>query len=113
MPTRDFWVGFITGTVVGAVGYRLYEQNNGQLQRLVQVQPLGAGGLTAGNQSALPSVIEETANVIKKGIENATDTTQMVLEKASDSTQSAVDSASKVVKELIGQMAEPRKNKSR
>lgn len=36
--TRDFWIGFVTGTVVGAVGYRLYEQNNGQLKRLVQAQ---------------------------------------------------------------------------
>lgn len=33
---RDFWIGFVTGTVVGAVGYRLYEQNGGQLSRLVQ-----------------------------------------------------------------------------
>ncbi|YCA43889.1 hypothetical protein M1E11_01275 [Bacillus sp. JZ8] len=29
-------MGFVSGTVVGAVGYRLYEQNGGQLQRLVQ-----------------------------------------------------------------------------
>jgi gas vesicle protein len=113
MPTRDFWIGFITGTVVGAVGYRLYEQNNGQLQRLVQVRPLEARGLTTGDQSSIPSVIETTANVIKKGIENATDATQMVLEKSGDSTQSAVDSASKVVKELIGHMEESRKNKTK
>ncbi|MBY0123768.1 hypothetical protein [Bacillus sp. S/N-304-OC-R1] len=33
---RDFLMGFVSGTVVGAVGYRLYEQNNGQLRSLVQ-----------------------------------------------------------------------------
>ncbi|MBY0214861.1 hypothetical protein [Priestia aryabhattai] len=36
MINRDFLMGFVSGTVVGAVGYRLYEQNAGQLQRLVQ-----------------------------------------------------------------------------
>ena len=35
---QDFLMGFLSGTVVGAVGYRLYEQNGGQLQRLVQPQ---------------------------------------------------------------------------
>lgn len=35
---RDFLMGFLSGTVVGAVGYRLYEQNGGQLQRLIQPQ---------------------------------------------------------------------------
>ena len=38
---KDFLMGFLSGTVVGAVGYRLYEQNGGQLQRLVQPQGLG------------------------------------------------------------------------
>ena len=33
---QDFLFGFVSGTVVGAVGYRLYEQNSGQLQRLLQ-----------------------------------------------------------------------------
>ena len=33
---QDFLLGFVSGTVVGAVGYRLYEQNSGQLQRLLQ-----------------------------------------------------------------------------
>ncbi len=33
---RDFLMGFVSGTVFGAVGYRLYEQNNGQLKSLVQ-----------------------------------------------------------------------------
>lgn len=48
MLTRDFWMGFITGTVVGAVGYRLIEQNNGQLQRLLHTEPLS---LAAGKGS--------------------------------------------------------------
>jgi gas vesicle protein len=109
MPTRDFWMGFITGTVVGAVGYRLYEQSNGQLQRLVQVQPLGQKVVIADHQPSIPSAIESTSNIIKKGIENATDATQRVLEKASDTTQSAIDSASKVVKEFIDHIAEPNK----
>jgi gas vesicle protein len=109
MPTRDFWIGFITGTVFGAVGYRLYEHNNGQLQRLVQVQPLGEEVVIADYQPSTPSTIESTSNIIKKGIENATDATQRVLEKASDTTQSAVDSTSKMVKEFIDHIAEPNK----
>ncbi|OEH85257.1 hypothetical protein BHU72_06420 [Desulfuribacillus stibiiarsenatis] len=32
----DFWYGFLIGTVTGAVGYRLYEQNRGQLHSLIQ-----------------------------------------------------------------------------
>ena len=54
---KDFLMGFLSGTVVGAVGYRLYEQNGGQLQRLVQPQ----GSLGAFNQNASsyqPSVEE-------------------------------------------------------
>jgi hypothetical protein len=37
---QDFLMGFVSGTVVGAVGYRLYEQNGAQLNRLVQDSPL-------------------------------------------------------------------------
>lgn len=42
---KDFLLGFVSGTVVGAVGYRLYEQNQGQLSQLIQnpisnIQPL-------------------------------------------------------------------------
>ncbi|MFC0524475.1 hypothetical protein ACFFGV_12945 [Pontibacillus salicampi] len=33
---KDFLMGFVSGTVVGAVGYRLYEQNQGQLSQLIQ-----------------------------------------------------------------------------
>lgn len=40
MPlNKDFLMGFVSGTVVGAVGYRLYEQNSGQLQNLIQQAP--------------------------------------------------------------------------
>lgn len=53
MINRDFLMGFVSGTVVGAVGYRLYEQNGGQLQRLVQ--PKQAYG---GQQTNQPSMEE-------------------------------------------------------
>ncbi|WP_257985141.1 hypothetical protein [Bacillus sp. T33-2] len=37
MPlNKDFLMGFVSGTVFGAVGYRVYEQNYGQLKNLVQ-----------------------------------------------------------------------------
>ncbi|USK34447.1 hypothetical protein LIT25_03470 [Bacillus sp. F19] len=36
---RDFLMGFVSGTVFGAVGYRVYEQNNGQLKNLIQQAP--------------------------------------------------------------------------
>ncbi|MED1472177.1 hypothetical protein [Bacillus salipaludis] len=54
---KDFLMGFLSGTVVGAVGYRLYEQNSGQLQRLVQ--PRGTFPQAAG--SFKPSVEELVA----------------------------------------------------
>ncbi|MCQ6276237.1 hypothetical protein JMM81_15015 [Bacillus sp. V3B] len=51
---NDFLMGFLSGTVVGAVGYRLYEQNGGQLQRLVQPQ----GTFNQTTSSYQPSVEE-------------------------------------------------------
>ena len=51
---QDFLMGFLSGTVVGAVGYRLYDQNSGQLQRLVQPQ----GSFNQGGPSYQPSVEE-------------------------------------------------------
>lgn len=51
---NDFLMGFLSGTVVGAVGYRLYEQNGGQLQRLVQPQ----GAFNQKAVSYQPSVEE-------------------------------------------------------
>ena len=54
---KDFLMGFLSGTVVGAVGYRLYEQNSDQLQRLVQ--PKGAFPQPAA--SFKPSVEELVA----------------------------------------------------
>lgn len=34
--TRDFLIGFLAGAVTGVVGYRVYEQNSGQLQRILR-----------------------------------------------------------------------------
>ncbi|APH04865.1 hypothetical protein [Bacillus weihaiensis] len=50
---KDFLMGFVSGTVVGAVGYRLYEQNSGQLQNLIQQ---GAPQLSFTPNKAEPSV---------------------------------------------------------
>ncbi|MBT2697231.1 hypothetical protein J7E79_07380 [Bacillus sp. ISL-40] len=59
MINRDFLMGFVSGTVVGAVGYRLYEQNGGQLQRLVQPNQPFRGA--QGASSYQPSVEELVA----------------------------------------------------
>ncbi|MBM4764526.1 hypothetical protein GNT69_19875 [Bacillus sp. B15-48] len=40
MMNKDFLMGFVSGTVVGAVGYRIYEQNQGQLSQLIQNNPM-------------------------------------------------------------------------
>lgn len=32
---RDFMMGFVSGAVCGAVGYKLYEENKGELQNLI------------------------------------------------------------------------------
>ncbi|MGR3774245.1 hypothetical protein ACT1UG_00515 [Bacillus paramycoides] len=60
---RDFLMGFVSGAVVGAVGYRLYEQNGGQLQRLVQPAGVFGEGVPqgAGAGSYQPSVEELVA----------------------------------------------------
>ncbi|MCW9134140.1 hypothetical protein OF830_25450 [Bacillus paramycoides] len=59
---RDFLMGFVSGAVVGAVGYRLYEQNGGQLQRLVQPNGVFGGGVPQqGAGSYQPSVEELVA----------------------------------------------------
>ena len=54
---KDFFMGFLSGTVVGAVGYRLYEQNGGQLQRLIQPQ----GAFNQTMSSYQPSIEELVA----------------------------------------------------
>lgn len=55
---KDFLMGFVSGTVVGAVGYKLYEENGGQLKSLIQ--PAGStfgGNLPAPeNESSEPSL---------------------------------------------------------
>ena len=58
---RDFLMGFVSGAVVGAVGYRLYEQNGGQLQRLVQPTGVFGEGVPQGAGSYQPSVEELVA----------------------------------------------------
>lgn len=55
--TKDFWYGFLAGAVTGAIGYRLYEQNSGQLQRLLQP----VLGQAAGTGSPNPSMEELVA----------------------------------------------------
>ncbi|WP_338448499.1 hypothetical protein R4Z09_20045 [Niallia oryzisoli] len=54
---KDFLMGFLSGTVAGAVGYRLYEQNGGQLQRLIQPQ----GAFNQTMSSYQPSLEELVA----------------------------------------------------
>ncbi len=54
---QDFLMGFVSGAVVGAVGYRLYEQNSGQLGRLIQPTG-GAMPFKQNSNSYRPSVEE-------------------------------------------------------
>ena len=55
---RDFWLGFVSGTVVGAAGYRLYEQNSGQLNNLIQQAPQ-FGCKTAHVQPTLEELVAQ------------------------------------------------------
>ncbi|MFB9760577.1 hypothetical protein [Ectobacillus funiculus] len=66
---KDFLMGFISGTVVGAVGYRLYEQNGGQLQRLVQPNGGFGGGFGQRPAAYQPSLEELVAQ--KERLEDA------------------------------------------
>ncbi|MGE8205667.1 hypothetical protein ACQKP0_14010 [Heyndrickxia sp. NPDC080065] len=56
---RDFLMGFLSGTVVGAVGYRLYEQNSGQLKRLVQPGSAYPQQPQAGYQPSIEEIIAQ------------------------------------------------------
>jgi hypothetical protein len=56
---QDFFMGFISGTVVGAVGYRLYEQNGGQLNNLVQASPFNMGMQALPSPTANEPSVEE------------------------------------------------------
>jgi len=56
---KDFLMGFLSGTVVGAVGYRLYEQNGGQLQRLVQPQGLGFNQTPSSYQPSVEELVSQ------------------------------------------------------
>ena len=53
---KDFLMGFVSGTVVGAVGYRLYEQNSGQLKSLIQQAPQIGGFGNSETTHAAPTV---------------------------------------------------------
>lgn len=55
---KDFLMGFVSGTVVGAVGYRLYEQNGGELKNLIQQAPQFAGFGETGSAQSEPTVEE-------------------------------------------------------
>lgn len=55
---KDFMMGFVSGTVVGAVGYRLYEQNSGQLKSLIQPQGGFSQFESIGGPAQQPSVEE-------------------------------------------------------
>jgi len=57
---KDFVMGFVSGTVVGAVGYRFYDQNSDQLKRLVQPGGVGAFSQQPGTNYQ-PSVEEVIA----------------------------------------------------
>jgi hypothetical protein len=59
MFNKDFITGFITGTVVGAVGYKLYEENGGQLQNLIQSAAFPSQNAPAAN--AQPTIEELVA----------------------------------------------------
>lgn len=56
---KDFLMGFLSGTVAGAVGYRLYEQNGGQLQRLVQPQGLGFNQTPSSYQPSVEELVSQ------------------------------------------------------
>lgn len=47
---NDFFMGFVSGTVVGAVGYRIYDQNGDQLNRLIQSQSFNMGNQGNNNR---------------------------------------------------------------
>lgn len=33
---KDFFIGFVSGTIVGATGYKLYEDNASELKKFVK-----------------------------------------------------------------------------
>ncbi|RBW68757.1 hypothetical protein [Bacillus taeanensis] len=59
---KDFLMGFLSGTVVGAVGYRVYEQNGAQLQRLIQPNqhvPLSFNGGAVRQEPTIEQLMEQ------------------------------------------------------
>jgi hypothetical protein len=60
---KDFFVGFVSGTIVGATGYKLYEDNAGDLKRLVK-NPLRSAQPTATNaEPSLEELITQKENL--------------------------------------------------
>jgi hypothetical protein len=56
--TRDFLIGFLAGAVTGVVGYRVYEQNSGQLQRILRPQA-GQVDNTTGAEPDLEDLVAQ------------------------------------------------------
>jgi len=56
---RDFLMGFVTGTVTGAVGYRLYEQNKGELSNLISANPSVGGSVSHGGEPTLEELVAQ------------------------------------------------------
>ncbi|HLQ39722.1 MAG TPA: hypothetical protein VK118_02015 [Tetragenococcus sp.] len=55
---RDFFAGFVSGAIVGATGYKLYEENTGDLQRLVKRTGASVGTQAKPALSSDPSLEE-------------------------------------------------------
>jgi len=56
---RDFLMGFLTGTVTGAVGYRLYEQNKGELSSLISASPTVGNHIHHGGEPTLEELVSQ------------------------------------------------------
>ncbi|GAJ26984.1 hypothetical protein JCM15457_1939 [Liquorilactobacillus sucicola DSM 21376 = JCM 15457] len=57
---KDFLAGFVSGAVVGATGYKLLEDNAGDLKRLVKSTGNSLKTSTSGNLNAEPTLEELT-----------------------------------------------------
>lgn len=54
---KEFWVGFLAGAVTGVVGYRLYEENGSQLQKLIA--PACGQAVTEGGNPSLEELVAQ------------------------------------------------------
>ena len=87
LDSREFWIGFASGVLFGAAGYRLYEKNQGELCRLIRERPVDR--------------FESVADKLKRGIVATATMTHNSIEKASDLTQMTVDKAADAIKGLV------------